>query len=294
MPYEIREMKLGGILDQGIAVLKDNFGLLLGVMFYAYIPYQLIAVFVQIAFIPKIDPNTPPAQIFQVFSQIWPILAAVVMVGWLVVLPLTNAAVIYAVAQKYLGRSVTAGEAMKKGLSKVLPLVGTSILVGLSIFVPPLALIIPGIMLSMLALAIVGIFLMLILAIVFGLWFSLIHQVVVLEDIAGPAALGRSRKLVSPYIGTLLVLGIIMMLIGGALGGPVNAIPQPHIQGVLSVIVSAVATMFSTAVFVVFYFSCRSGVENFDLQHLAESVEESIDGDSDSDRSRFEFDDETF
>lgn len=278
MAYEIREMKLGEVLDQGLAVLKDNFGLMLGIMGYVYIPFQLISTLVQISVLPEflINPNpnlnAPPNIDMDALYVVIAVVASFGIVAGLVIIPLTNAAVIFAVAQRYLGHEVTAGEAIRKGLSKVLPLLGTSILVFLAVLGGTLLCIIPGIL--------------------FALWFSLVHQVVVLEDASGPEAMGRSRKLVSPYLGPLLVILIILMVVGGLMGAPLGAIPQPFVRGVLSVFINALVTMFSTAVFVVFYFSCRSGVENFDLQLLAESVEESVGDDYGFQRSRFEFDDD--
>lgn len=297
MAYEIREMKLGEILDQGLAVLKDNFGLFFKIMLYVYIPYHLIATLVQVSMLPELiavkpgaNPGAPPDIKFDGLLEALPLLIGVALVGWIVIIPLTNAAVIYAVAQKYLGREVTAGGAIQKGFSKILPLLGTSILVTLSIIVPPLALIIPGAALQMVALIIVGALLMIVLAILFGIWFILTYQVVVLEDKSGPEAMGRSKKLVTPYIGNLFVLGIVLFAISVPVGASVGMISQPHLQGVCSVLVNSLVTMYSTAVFVVFYFSCRSGVENFDLEHLAGSVEESAYGDSE----RSPFDEEMF
>ena len=59
MSYEIRELKLGGILDQGIRVLKDNFGLLFGILACVWIPYQLIANLVPLAMMDLPADPTP-------------------------------------------------------------------------------------------------------------------------------------------------------------------------------------------------------------------------------------------
>ncbi|MCA9072947.1 MAG: hypothetical protein KDA84_28685 [Planctomycetaceae bacterium] len=278
MEYEIREMKIGGVLDQGLAVFKDNFRLLFGIMLYVYVPYKLITTLIQLAILPDFlvnpnpggNPNVPPNFDMDALIQMMVVIFAFAIVEGLIVIPLTNAAVIFAVAQRYLGEEVTAGEAIRKGLSKILPLLGTSLLVFFAVLGGMLLCIVPGI--------------------IFALWFSLAHQVVVLEDTSGPEALGRSKKLVSPYLGPMFVLGIVVTLIGGLGGGALGFVPQPHVRGVLTVFVQAMATMFSTAVFVVFYFSCRCGVENFDLQHLADSVDESVVGNYE--RSAFEYDDD--
>ena len=40
--YEIRELGVGGILDQAIALVKDRLPLLLGIMLLVYVPVDLV------------------------------------------------------------------------------------------------------------------------------------------------------------------------------------------------------------------------------------------------------------
>ena len=98
----------------------------------------------------------------------------------------------------------------------------------------------------------------------------------VLEKISGGAALRRSKQLVSGNIGTLFVLGIIIFAIGFGIGLVAGMIPQIHVQIVVRVLLQAVMTILSTAALVVFYFSCRCEKDNFDLEHLAQSMGESV------------------
>ncbi len=119
-----------------------------------------------------------------------------------------------------------------------------------------------------------GMILLIIPGILFALWFGLSQHVVVLEDLSGTAALGRSKVLVRPNLGTFLVLGIIVFFIAFLLGMGAGLVPQKHVQTVLTILISAGVTLFSTAAFVVFYFSCRCSVENFDLEHLAASIDQ--------------------
>lgn len=261
MSYEIRELKLGGILDQGIKVLKDNFGLLFGIMACIWIPYQLIANFVPLAMM-DVPADASPLEMMQAASQILPLTIGFAIAGGLIILPLTNAAVIYAVAQRYLGSPVTVMEAIQKGASKIVPLIWTSILMGLAIMGGLILLIIPGIL--------------------FALWFGLAQHVVVLEDQSGSAALGRSKNLVRPYLGTFLMLGFLMFVIAFLLGLGTGLVQDLYLHAAANVVANAVVTLLSAAVFVVFYFSCRSGVENFDLEHLAASVGQSPSARDDS------------
>lgn len=255
MAYKLEHLKLGGILDQAIAVVRDNLGLLTGIMLYAWIPFHVAYAGLQLALTPQINPNATQEELARaMLSQFeyLPLLIGIGFIGSLVVIPLTNAAVIYAVAEKYLGESVTAGQAIRRGLTKLGPLIWTSILMLLAIMGGFVLCIVPGIL--------------------FALWFGLAQNVVVLEDLSGVSALSRSKQLVQPYLGTFLMVGIIVFVITFLLSGGANLIPQLHVRLMLGIVIQAVATMFSTAAMVVFYFSCRCGLENFDLEHLAATV----------------------
>jgi hypothetical protein len=255
MAYKIQHLGLGGILDQAIAITKDHFGLLFSIMLLLLVPFNLITGFVSLTLMPEL-PAVPTAEdmaeLNAVQARYWPLFALFGLLSGLVVLPVTNAAVISAVARLYLGQTVTAREAVSHGFRRLLALVGTTILMYLAIMGGLILLIIPGIL--------------------FALWFGLSQHVVVIEEISGQAALGRSKKLVRPHLGTFLVLGMLIFVIFFAFGFGAAFIPQRHVQLVASTLINAVATIVSTSAFVVFYFSCRCAVENFDLHYLAEAI----------------------
>ncbi len=257
MKYEIRELSLGECLDQGIAVIRDNFGLLLGILACLWIPFQLLAGFapLMVSSVPPPTPDSTPAEQLEYLTSTMPVLLGFALFGGYVILPITNAAVTYAVAERYLGKQVTVGASLRKGFSKFLPLLGTTILYSLAVFGGTLLCIIPGI--------------------IFAVLFGLYQYVVVIEDKSGSDALSRSKLLMKPYWGQFLVLGILIAVISGMIQGGAGLIPQIHAQIVVQALLQSVVTLISTAVFVVFYFSCRSGVENFDLELLAQAVGES-------------------
>ena len=84
-------------------------------------------------------------------------------------------------------------------------------------------------------------------------------------------------------MGTMIVLGLLLFGISFGVGMVAGFVPQPHVRLVVQQLITAVTTVFFTAAFVVFYFSCRCQVDNFDLQYLAESigVEANVDEPSD-------------
>ncbi|MCA9028152.1 MAG: hypothetical protein KDA86_23280 [Planctomycetaceae bacterium] len=256
MAYRIQQLKLGGILDQAVAITKDHFGLLFSIMVLLFIPANLIAGYAQIALLPPRPTFGSPPEVIQAYNEAafraFPVTMGITLLLLFVVMPLTNAAVINAVARLYLGQQTTAVESIKYGLSRLMPLIWTSILMGLAIMGGLILLIIPGILLAF--------------------WFSLSTHVVVIEGISGGAALKRSKELVRPNMGTMIVLGLLLGGINFGVGLAVGIIPQPYLQLLVHQVVIGIMTIFGTAAFVVFYFSCRCGVENFDLQYLAESI----------------------
>jgi hypothetical protein len=257
MAYKIQHMGLGGILDQAIAISKNHFTLLFTIMLLLLIPYDLITGFISLSILPELPAEPTYENILEyqaAQSRYMPLFGIFQIINGLFILPLTNAAVIWAVAQLYLGQPITAAQALRHGLARLGPLIGTSILMYLAIFGGLILLIIPGIL--------------------FALWFGLSQHVVVIEGIAGSPALGRSKKLVRRHLGTFLIMGFILGIIFALLGFAGAFIPQPHVQLITITLINAVATMVATAAGVVFYFSCRCAEENFDLHYLAEAIAE--------------------
>jgi hypothetical protein len=259
MAYKIQHLGLGGILDQTIAITRDHFGLLFLIVLILVIPCELVIGFIDLANSYELPPDATfeeqieAEQNYEVNSSL-ALLSLILdyFVLDLILLPLTNAAIIQTVARVYLGEPVTALEAIRHGLRRFLPLIGTTILLYMAVFGGLILLIIPGIL--------------------FAMWFSLSQHVVVIEELAGSAALGRSKFLVRKHLGTLLALGFIMLLITLALYMGTLFIPQPHLEVISFAVAEGIVTILWTASGVVFYFSCRCAEDNFDLHYLAQSI----------------------
>ena len=254
MPYKIQKLSVSGVIDQAAAIVKDNFLLFLKIVAMTWVPVQIV-IFVagQLILPPQITETSTQEEIIA-FFQAFAVLMGIIIVLLMFFLPLTNASVIHAVAELYLGRTVTAKEAVMASFGKIAPLIGTGILMGLATFGGMILCIVPGIL--------------------FALWFVLGQHVVVLEETSGTAALSRSKELVQPHMGNLIAIGLMVWVIQAMVNGAANLIPQVYLQGVAAITLGAVTTVFSAAVFVVFYFSCRCANENFDLEHLAAAVDE--------------------
>jgi uncharacterized membrane protein len=252
MRYKIRELKLGEVLDQAVNLTKDHFGVLLGITALLLVPYELISGLIVLSMIPKLPPNPTQAQALAVISTTFGLIIPILLVRVYVVTPITNAAVIHAIANAYLEKPISVGDSFKRALPRILPLIGTWVLVGLLVFVGIVLCVVPGIL--------------------FAFWYALATQVVVLESAWGVEAMTRSKQLMTGNIGTFFVLGILLGAISFGITSVVGLIPEMHVRVLVSSIAVAVATIFGSAVVVVFYFSCRCKHEQFDLALLAQSV----------------------
>mgnify|MGYP003325633220 CR=1 FL=1 len=256
MSYKIQHLSIGGVLDQSITLVKNHFGLLFQIMLMVWIPWVILGNGIVLAMMPALPPNPTLADVLAVQAKIGTISLIISLVTAFILMPWASASVMYAVSQLYLGKSASALSAVKFGAGRLLPIFWTTIVTSIAIGFGLILLIVPGIL--------------------FAMWFGLAQQVCVLENTIGFKALPRSKQLVRPYLGSFLALGILVVVIAIGMNVGVGFIPEMYTKLVVSAVLGAIVTVFQTATFVIFYFSCRCGVENFDLYHLASAVGESV------------------
>ena len=253
MRYEIKELGVGEILDQAIELVKNHFVLLLTITCVMMAPFAIIAGLVMPT-IATFDPGDGPPtteQIELVIAAYGSILI-VAIVNLLIVSPLTNAAIIHALASEYLAKPITFAAAFRRSWHVLIPLIMTKILTNL---------------------AIAGGFLMCFIpCIIFLFFFALTMHVAVIEGTYGLAALRRSRQLMKGNVGTYFVLGIMLFIIQIGIAFPSQLIPQKQIAVVVNGLEQSLAFIVVSASSVVFYFSCRCKADNFDLWLLADAV----------------------
>ncbi len=245
MKYQIKQLGLGGILDQAFSLIRNHFGLLFGIVAVTIIPLQIVIGFLQ----------NHIQETIKVGGDFQSLLILQLVLSLLVAVPLAffvNAAVMYAVASLYLSQPTTIGACFRHAIKRLLPLIGTTFLMTLAIMGGMILLIIPGIIVAF--------------------WFSLSQHVTVLESTAGTAALTRSKALMKGNFGTAFALGLLLYVIIFGLSIGAAMIPQVHAQILAIAVVQGIVTLIAAATFVVFYFSCRCKAENFDLQVLADAV----------------------
>lgn len=255
MSYQVRQLGLGGILDQAIRLIQDNFGLLLGIALVLEIPFAVVMGYVTDSVAESMpdeltEENAIAVQ--QAALRKAPLTLLMIFLNSYVVVPLTNAAMVLAIAGKYLDKPIGIGEAYKQALARIFGLIWTWFLLGMAIMGGMLLCIIPGILAAF--------------------WFSLATQVVVIERTSGFAALKRSRELMKGNIANLFVLGLLIGVVSLAIIFGAAFIPQHDLQVFGSAVAQGITTIFGAAVIVVFYFSARCQHEHFDLTLLAQAV----------------------
>ena len=271
MNYDIKPLGVGGILDQAVNLIKTRFWLFFGIAACIAIPAGLALNFLSLAMLPAVPPNPTPEDmlVFQqeMASKILP-LGLISMLVSIFVYPLTTGAMIHAVSSEYLGNETSVGASIGAAFKKFFPLLWTSILMFLTVYVGIIMCIIPGLY--------------------FLIRNTLSSHAVMLEDYSGRSALQRSSELMlhdrSKNYNTLVLLWILLGVVGFATGFVGGLIPQPHIKIVVTVLLQAILQTFGAAAFAIFYFSCRCKADNFDLELLAESIGSDVDSPSPDDQ----------
>ena len=241
MRYEVREMSFAEILDTGFRLLRDHFVLLTVIAASLNLPLT----FAQELMAKAVEGDAN--------------LLLAVGLGMLVVAmlasPIIGVASTYAIGEVYLGREVSIGDALRKGLAILLPVVGTTILSGVLVLGALLLFVLPGIWVSL------------------GL--IVLSQVMVLESLFGMAAIRRSLDLMKGQrgraLGILLVVLIVQSVIGFGIGLALGSIPVLGALG--SGLVASVSGAYTAAVSVVLYFDIRCRKEAFEVEQLARIVE---------------------
>jgi len=156
MKFPIGSMTVGDILDRGLNILLSRLGVFYAINLIVLAPIILVALSV-----PAITINTNNPMLAA-------LLGLVLLILLIILQPIGTAAILRIIAQEYIDRRVTMGEALSFAMSRFGKLLGTSILAGLLIFLWTLLFIIPGILAA--------------------LSYSLIGQIVVVEGLSSSFA----------------------------------------------------------------------------------------------------------
>lgn len=265
MKFPLGEMTVGDILDRGIKLLFACLPSMYAIQLAVLSPMILAQILYP--FLLQIKPGDQGPDLQMALAGLGILLFAVLLA--LVLQPIGTAAVLRIVMQEYVDQRVSTGQALSYALSRFLPLIGVSIVVGLLVVVGMMLCCIPGIY--------------------FLVTYAFVSQIVVLEKLGVGDSMQRSSTLVSGHrwrvFGVLALIGVanwfIQVGIGMGLGAvlpPQEVVPAGNgvrlqinaVNHVVTTLVSQlVSILFSTYLAVcttLLYLDLRIRKEGFDIE----------------------------
>ena len=292
---QLKPMGIGDILDTAFRLFRSRFTTFTGIAMVVSIPTSVVGAFLTSAarlLTPTNQPDDaglgnvvlapqPPhgwaalrpiphlpsffGSSENVATALLAMLASILLIAFAALIlfsiayPLCTGALVVNISASYLGETLGAGESYGRAFKKLWRLLVAQ---GWSTI-----------------LVLLGLILCIIPGLVLALQLLVVPQVVLLEDIKARAAIGRSRALMSDYLGKALLLslvvGLLGIVVGRIIGVAMNAIPWPLpiIGDFLSLFVLQTLMLpFSIATVVLLYYDLRIRKEAFDLQRLASSM----------------------
>lgn len=256
VPPRFEAMTSGALLDRMFRLYGENFTLLLGIVAVSYAPIfglQLVAQAVGLSLKGFAGPLIMALASFGVLLLIL-----------LVAYPLAEGAATYAISQRYLGRSVTIGQAYRRSCARWGTLLNAQVSVGLRVLGGTLLLIVPGILCA--------------------LSYMTTIPAVMLEGGKARVSMKRSWELTQggrgKVLGVMIVAGVLqwipglaVMLLLGLVVDRQSAAGQLLVQ-VLGNLASLVVLPLGVIGPLLLYYDFRIRKEGFDLEMLGQALSE--------------------
>ena len=290
---QLRPLGVGDIVDRVFAVYRAKPGLFLALAAIPYVVLVLVLLAIGLAMattfigyattINQLAQGRTPAsaEMAALFTGLGAV-AIIVIVIAVVILSAQSAALVAAMAARYLGRDLELGQAMRQGLRAAPRLIGAGLLLFLLLIVFWAVLVVVAVVANQVIVAIlVG--LVAFVGTIYIIASTLVMPVVATLEGAGPvAALRRSWDLSSGnrwrILGLQALLGILNLVISTLLSALFigTLISDQATRTVLQQIVNLVANVAWAPVqwgtFAVLYYDLRVRREAFDLQLAAEAL----------------------
>jgi hypothetical protein len=273
---QLRPLSVGEVLDASFKIVRQSFSTLAACVLVVALPLNIVNTLITASTSDNafnLDSNTSTGT-GRDFSSGTTELAGFLLTTTLsiVLMTIATAACFRAVSGVYLGEAPTVGGSLAFAASRLLPVIGLSVLYFLGLIPAFVALIIPFVWLSV-------------------AW-SVSFPALLSEGIGPVAALRRSFRLVKgrwwPTFGALLVMYLLVAVISGILGALLGAtliaaVDNEAVAAVFYTIINTLSSLITlplmASVLTVVYFDLRVRKEGFDLQLLARGVgrETSVD-----------------
>ena len=257
-PLPLRQMGIGEIIDAAVKLYRRDFLALIGIVAFVLVPVTFVQFWVTQMMLGPVGavPSNEAAVQFLIVSLIF------FAIQFLIVQPFLVAAIARAASDAYLGQAVGIGRTYRYALSRLPAILWITVLTSVVILIGFILLIIPGII------AFVRL--------------ALTPPVLVVEDVRGTKAIGRSWRLTKGNFWRLLALLVLSTLIAtvgvliitiptevvalmvGSAGWPISALG--------SILAMVLITPFSMLIIVLFYFDMRIRKEGFDIEVMAQEL----------------------
>jgi MFS family permease len=289
----LRPLSVGDIIDRTLRLIRANIVVFIGI---AVIPYLIVEILQRVSglsqtfnpndFAGLLDPTRPatfPARQLQPANAGALFAAGIVTVAVSVIL---YAALTAAVAERYLGRTITIREAYERGLRATLPLFFALVVMSVAFIAVFLILAVALAVFNSSALVVVAVIIGFV-AICFVFPWALLSvavlgPVIVLEGLGPVAAIRRSFHLMDKArlrtLGLYVLVGIIASILGlifsllFLVSFVTDAAVRAVLQSIASVASSTISAPLIYGAFVILYYDLRVRKEAFDLQLAAEAL----------------------
>jgi hypothetical protein len=267
---ELRPLSVGEVLDVAIKIFFRNATTLFAIVLPIVAPVQLFSSLIELSIATDEDPfatTSPTGEVTFDTDELWLYITGFAVIIALAIVASTAAtgACFKAIGDAYLGERPATRASLAFALRRVHSILWVTVLGGFIAFLGLLLCIVPGIWLYVA--------------------FAVAVPALLMEDVRGRRALGRSRQLVKgrwwPTFGIIvlgsLLVGIVSFAITGALQAIALTDPENDLVSVVLGTIGGTAaatltTPFQAAFVTVLYFDLRVRKEGFDLQLLAERI----------------------
>ena len=259
-PLPLRQMGIGEIIDAAVKLYRRDWLALIGIAAFVLVPATFIEVWVTQTIFGSVAATATPSN--ELVIQSLAVTLVIIAVELLIIQPFLYAAITRAAADAYLGESVSVDRTYRYALTRLLAILWISILASIVTIIGFILLIIPGIIVLV--------------------RLTLTAPVLVVEDVRGTKALGRSWRLTKGHFWRVLGLLVLSALIA-SVGAAIITIPTQFAAVALgeggwpvaalgSALATVLITPFSSLIVVLLYFDMRIRKEGFDIEVMAQEL----------------------
>jgi len=272
--HRLRAMGVGDLLDSTISLYRNNFSLFIGIAAVLHVPFTILTMCLRMGVVREV-----------VFSPIMnQYLLIIIQYG--IVNPLVTGALIFAIAEEYLGRKATIGDSF--GHVRYWSIIGGSLLMG--IVIGGIILLSGGIvaLTSVLGAGTIGILLALpVIGLIafFAVRWSFFCQAIMVEKYTAYRSLARSWRLVAGtwwrVAGILLLLLLLQFILiyipPGLVGISLKNVSwSVETKIIILTLVTLIFTVIAIPLYIIgqtlLYFDLRIRKEAFDIEVMAQNL----------------------